>query len=296
MALGLAISAVDVRAQAPSSSEQDEPTTKIEDVEVVGAEAPAELRRRIEAFVETNMAPPRGRNMARWSKPVCIGTANLSAQYAQVVIDRIAQRIIEVGGDVQGPGCKVDIMVIGTADGAAMARELVDNDPRGYRPSLNATDRGSAALEAFQQGEAPVRWWHVSLPVSVDTGQIAVRLEGEEPQEMAVRQVSRLRSTIRDDLARSVIVIDFNKLPQNVRVGALADYAAFIALAQVNPEGDTRGQDTILNLFHDPVNVREFTQFDFDYLSALYKAPPNSLTSSAQTRAVASEMLRDRRQ
>ncbi|WP_409020998.1 hypothetical protein [Brevundimonas vesicularis] len=283
-------------AQADPQEQTAPRTTAIEDIEVVGAETAAELRQRIEAFVEANMAPPMGRNIARWNKPVCIGTANLSAGYAQAVIDRIAQRIIEVGGDVQGPGCKVDIMVIGTNDGAAMARDLVKDDPRAYRPSRNATDRGARALEAFQQGDAPVRWWHVSLPVSVDTGDIAIQLDGEDFPVVPVRQVSRLRSNVRDDLARSVIIIDFSKLPGEVTLGALADYSAFVALAQVNPDGDTSSQDTILNLFRAPGDVIGFSQFDFDYLAALYKAPPNTVTQSGQTRAVASEMLRDRRQ
>lgn len=283
-------------AQSRPQTQPSEPVTTVEDVEIVGAETASELRRRIETFVETNMAPPTGRNMARWNKPVCIGAANLSATYARAIIDRIAQRIIEVGGDVQGPGCKVDIMIIGTTDGAALARDLVKDDPRGYRPSRNATDRGSRSLEQFQNGDAPVRWWHVSLPVSMDTGEIAVRLDGEDPPTIAVRQVSHLRTNVRDDLARSVVIIDFSKLPGSVTVGALADYAAFLALAQVNPNGDTRDQDTILNLFHDPVNVKGFTEFDYDYLAALYKAPPNTVSQTGQARAVASEMLRDRRQ
>jgi hypothetical protein len=214
-------------------------------------------------------------------------------QYAQAVIDRIALRIIEAGGDVAEPGCKVDVMVVGTDDGAGMAKALVKDDPRGYRPARGSTDRGSAALRRFQNGDAPVRWWHVSLPVNIDTGDLAVRLDGEDYPVNAVREASRLRSNVRDDLARVVVIVDFSKT-SGVRMSALADYVAFISLAQVNPDGDLAGQDTILNLFNRPTEFTEMTRWDRDYLAALYRATPNRFTLQAQTRGIADEVVRGR--
>ena len=279
-----------------STATSSTPTTTLDDVEVTAAKTPAEVRREVEAFIEANMAPPRGRPLARWSKPICIGAAQLSPTYAQAVIDRIATRIIEVGGDVAEPGCKVDIMVVGTDDGAAMAKALVDTDPRGYRPARGSTDRGQASLEAFQRGDDPVRWWHVSMPVSADTGEIAIRLDGEDPPTIAVRQASHLRTNVREDLKRVVIIIDFTKVPSDVRLGALIDYAAFLALAQVNPDGDASGQHSILNLFDNPTAYNGMTAWDVEYLSALYRSDSNYMGMGAQNRAIASEVLRDRRQ
>jgi len=285
------------QAQAPAQAEPPisnfaEPS-QVADVEVVARMRATQIRERVDAFIENNMAPPRGRPLARWNKPVCVATANLSSQYAQAVIDRVATRIIEAGGDVAEPGCKADVMIVGSADGAEMARMLVAADQYGFRPSLNATDRGGAALRRFQEGDAPVRWWHVSLPVNLDTGALAVRLHGEEAPENAVRDASRLRTNVRDDLARVVIIVDFRKM-ENVRTSALVDYLAFVAMAQVNPDGDTSGQDTILNLFSDPEHVTQLTQWDRDYLTSLYAAVPNRPGVRQQARGIAEEVIRQR--
>lgn len=280
-------------SQAQPQMTSDPDTVQVEDVEVVATLRDAQLRARVDTFIESNMAPPAGRPLARWSKPVCVATAYVAPRYAQAIIDRIALRIIEAGGDVAEPGCKVDVMVVGTDDGAGMAKALVKDDPRGYRPARGSTDRGSAALNRFQDGVAPVRWWHVSLPVNVDTGDLAVRLDGEDYPVNAVREASRLRTNVRDDLARVVVIVDFSKTSA-VRMSALADYVAFIALAQVNPDGDLAGQDTILNLFNHPTEFTEMTRWDRDYLAALYRAPPNRFTLQAQTRGIADEVVRGR--
>lgn len=290
----LALAAGLASMEQAQSQSPDPDAVQVEDVTVAATLRDAQLRARVDSFIESNMAPPAGRPLARWSKPVCVATAYLAPQYAQAVIDRVAQRIIEAGGDVAGPDCKVDVMIIGTDDGAQMAKALVKDDPRGYRPARGSTDRGSAALRRFQEGEAPVRWWHVSLPVNIDTGELAVRLDGEDYPTNAVRESSRLRSNVRDDLARVVVIVDFSKTA-DVRMSALVDYIAFIALAQVNPDGDLAGQNTILNLFNRPADFTEMTQWDRDYLAALYRAVPNRFTLQAQTRGIAEEVVRGRK-
>ncbi|MGH7019304.1 MAG: hypothetical protein ACREEY_05465 [Brevundimonas sp.] len=279
---------------ATPQSAAEPSATEIEDVEVVARMRAAQVRERVDAFIESNMAPPRGRPLARWNKPVCVATAYLTPQYAQAVIDRVAARIIEAGGDVEGPGCKVDLMIVGADNGAEAARALVRSDPRSFRPSRSATDRGGDALRRFQDGDAPVRWWHVSLPVNVDTGELAVHLDGEGYVTNTVRDASRLRTNVRDDLARVVVIVDFSRTGQ-VQSSALVDYIAFVALAQVNPDGELGGQDTILNLFERPADYTAMTQWDQDYLAALYKAVPNRPNIHAQARGIAEEVVRQRR-
>lgn len=289
LAAGLATTPVAQQAQPTTDPE----ATTVEDVEVVARMRAQQVREQVDAFIEGNMAPAPGRPLARWNKAVCVATAQLNPQYAQAVIDRVAQRIVEAGGDVAEPGCKADVMIVGTNDGAGMARALVEDDPRGFRPSRNATDRGSAALRHFQEGDAPVRWWHVSLPVNIDTGELAVRLDGEDYPTNAVREASRLRTNVRDDLARVIVIVDFSKT-SSIRMSALVDYIAFVAQAQVNPEGDGAGQNSILNLFQNPQDVTGMSQWDRDYLAALYKATPNRPSLNVQARGIAEEVVRQR--
>ena len=292
MALAVGLASTEPTQVEPQAV-ADPDAAHVDDVEVVARMRAAQIRDRVNAFIESNMAPPHGRPLARWNKPVCVATAYLNAQYAQAVIDRVATRIIEAGGDVAGPGCKVDVMIVGTDDGARTARELVKDDPRGYRPSRGSTDQGSAALRRFQEGNAPVRWWHVSLPVNIDTGELAVRLDGEGYSTINIRDASRLRTNVRDDLARVTVIVDFSRTGQ-VQSSALADYIAFVALAQVNPDGELGDQDTILNLFERPTDYTAMTQWDRDYLAALYKAAPNRPNIHVQTRGIANEVVRQR--
>ena len=136
------------------------PATQLEDVEVV-ARARAERAR---AFVGEVAAPARGRGLGRWLK-ICPGIANLDRAVAQPIVDRLAARAGELGIEVEGPGCEANIIVVFTADAGDLTRALVQAEPRVFRGQGGGIDRGGAALRAFQDGERPVRWWSLSVPI-----------------------------------------------------------------------------------------------------------------------------------
>jgi len=185
-------------------------------------------------------------------------------------------------------------MVVAASDAPALARALVRDDPNGFRPARGSTDRGSAALDRFQSTDAPVRWWHVSLPVSVDTGDVAIHMDGEEAQTIAVRDASRLRANIRDDLARVIVIVDVTKVG-TIGFGALSDYVAMIALAQVEPDADTSGYDTVLNLFAAGSDRSTgLTQWDKDYLISLYSARRDRARATQQTEDILRGMTGER--
>ena len=283
LAVGLFCSPMILSPQ-PASAQERSPSS-VGDVEVQGRR----LRQQVQSFIQEAAAPPPGRRLARWNRKVCVGVTNMDARYAQLMLDRIATISADVGIDMGTPGCKPDVMVVMSADAGALARALVEDDPRGFRPSTSATDLGPRALELFQSTEAPVRWWHVSLPVTVDTGQVAIELvgehvigrEGHEPLIVPVRNASRVRSNVREDLARVIIVIDVAKVGQ-VGFGALSDYVAMVALAQLSLDADTSKYNTVLNLFADGSDrLAGLTQWDKDYLKSLYTAR-NDLARATQ--------------
>ncbi len=284
-------------AQAQSPTAQAAPTqeapsaqtdAELGDIDVTGYRS---VREQAEAFVEEVAEAPRGRGLARWDREVCVGAAYMSPRYAQFMIDRVAAHALELGLEVGGPDCRPNIMIVASADPDRLARELVEDDPYAYRPSMGPTDLGRRALSEFQTTDAPVRWWHVSLPVMKDSGEIAVRLRGEDARFVNVHDASRLRSNVREDLARVLIVIDANRIPE-VQFGALSDYVAMVALAQIDPDVDPAGWDTVLNLFNPDKGVEGLTDWDRDYLKALYEAPRDRAWSRAQTDAIASDLAR----
>lgn len=253
------------------------------------------LKDEVQSFIGEVAAPPQGRQLARWDRSICVGVANMNARYAQVMVDRISRIAIEIGLEVEEPGCKPDIMIVAAADAGDLAKALVRDDPSSFRPARASTDMGSAALERFQTTDAPVRWWHVSLPVSADTGDLAIRLDGEDPPTIAVRDASRLRANIRDDLARVIVILDVSKIGR-IGFGALSDYVAMVSLAQIEPDARTSSYDTVLNLFADNADRSAgLTQWDKDYLKSLYTARRDRARSSQQTQDILRGMTGERR-
>jgi len=234
----------------------------------------------VQAFVEEAAAPPPGRRLARWNRPICVGVANMEGRYARFMIDRIASVAAEIGVESESPGCEPNIMIIAASDANDLAQAMVSDRPSAFRPTRTGTDLGSAALERFQSTEAPVRWWHVSLPVDVDTGAVATQLAGEiifepgggppKPLAMRVRDPSRLRAHTRDELVQATVIIDTSKVGR-IGFGALSEYVAMVALAQIAPDADTSGYETVLNLFSEGADrTSGLTRWDRDYLGALY--------------------------
>lgn len=287
------------QSQSPLSS--TEGPANLGEVQVTGQR----LREQVKSFIEEATAAPRGHGLARWNRPICLGVSNMDARYARFMIDRVTLIAHEVGLETEGPGCRPTIIVVAASDAEALAKALVDDDPTGFSPSVNATDLGNASLQRFQVTDAPVRWWHVSLPVTVDTGSIAVTLSGENqgpsigsegppPLIVGVRDPSRLRSNTREDLARVFIIIDVTKTGR-IGFGALSDYVAMVALAQIKPDANTSRFDSVLNLFSDQGDrTTGLTQWDRDYLASLYAARVDRARPTQQREDLLRGMIRAR--
>jgi len=275
---------------APVAQTPQTATTDLGDVIVEGHRT---LEETVHDFVDVVVEPPRGRGPARWDRTVCVGVANLRTAAAQVMIDRISQVAMDVGLEPGEPGCKPNVLVIATADGQGLARGLVDARRRAFLPGAAGASRSTAQLEAFENSDKPVRWWHVSLPVVADTGAPAVRMPGESAPTVSTLG-SRLTSPVRNDLRRVFIIVDFEKLGA-VNFQQLSDYVAMVALAQVDPDADTASYRTILNVFADPQAESGLTDFDMDYLKSLYTAELNQLNPTAQSGEIGGSMVRRQR-
>jgi hypothetical protein len=109
-----------------------------------------------------------------------------------------------------------------------------------------------------------------------------------KPMYVGVRNGSRLRGNTRDDLIGVTIVLDLNQIAA-VDFEALSDYVAMVALAPVDPRVDTKGLNTVMNLFSEP-GVTGLTTLDRDYLAALYSASRTPMTVNQQTDEIADRM------
>lgn len=284
-ALALALGLLVQTPGGPQVPPAQEPA-QLEEVVVEGRR----LRSVIQDFVGEVAAPAGVRGPARWNGPVCIGVVNLRGEVAQYIVDRASDVARELGLTAGEPGCSPNVLIIAAADGRAVADGIVEARRSAFRPGGSGMTRSLRALEEFRTSEAPVRWWHVSAPVDSETGHLATRLPGYDAPMTNVSAASRIRTDIRDDLLKAIIVVDVQKTA-GVSLAQLADYCALVALAQVDPQADVASFETVLNVFSDPA-VPGLTPWDMDYLRALYSVEQNSVGANARGAEIVDQMMR----
>jgi|SRR3989344_1658983 len=270
--------------QASQQSHADaSPAAELESVLVEGRR----LEEAARAYAQEVGEPPRGTRLARWNRPVCVSVSNMQPRYAQFMIDRIAMNALDAGADVGGPGCRPNVIILATTDGPALAKKLVRDAGLGFRPAIQHTNLTRNALSEFQNAAQPVRWWNVVMPVTTDAGDIATVLKGDSVRDpssnrlrfLTVRDGSRIRSNIRYDMAWTIIIVDMSKTG-GAPFGVLADFVSMVSLAQIDPDVDLSGQSTVMNLFLSPAEIDGLSQWDKDYLAALYTEPNDRVSAS----------------
>ena len=290
MALALA-------AQDPTGAQtQPIPETEVEEIIVDGRP----LREAVREFVGAVAAPANRRGLAQWRDRVCVGVANLDNELAQYMADRVSDVAVALDVEIGAPGCRPNVLVVFAEDGAATADAMVARDRQVFRMGSSGFELGTAALERFRTDDRPVRWWQISMPVDSETGARAYRLPGDADASgptapvISVFAASRLNTQIRDDLSKTIVVIDIDDVA-NVNFGQLSDYVALIVMAQIDPQGDTSGFTTILNVFDNPGASPGLTEWDWAYLRALYGSREDRHNPSSQAADLARIMTRDRR-
>lgn len=289
----------------PQTSPQEPPVSteapvQLGDVDVTGASLDSLIR----SFVNEVAAPNRRHGIARWDDRICIGVANLRAEPAQYLIDRVSTVAEDLGVIPAGPGCDPNLIIIASDAPDALARELVQDRHRAFRMGGSGMDRGGDALEDFVNSEAPVRWWQVSMPADSETGQRATRIPGEcrdactDTQDYAplvfTSAASRLSTQIVDYIFRTVVIVDIDQIGE-VSGQQLADYLAMVSLAQIDPAADTSRYASILNVFERPDTASGLTDWDQAYLRGLYGAERTRKNLRAGTAEIADSIHREHR-
>jgi hypothetical protein len=282
--IALAAAFASALAALPAAAQQQ---PAADDKVVVQGKRPDEAVRDFVAEVGTS---PDGTNLARWDRIICVGATNLTPDYAQKLIDRVSLVALAIGLEPGAPGCKANVLVMADTDGDALATRLVADMPHVFRPpETHGTNLGRDALKVFKTSDAPVRWWHVSQTVLADTG--AAYLPGSS---VRVRSAGRLRSNVRQEMSHALIILDASRIG-TISFASLADYVAMVALAQVDADADTREYPSVLNLFAEGSGERNtrLTQWDLDYLTALYEVPGDASSAGREANHIARKMLEE---
>lgn len=267
--LGLAAAAAQ---EPPNPVDPAQPATRVDDVIVTNRP----LEEAVEEFVEALSAPARLRGLARWRSEMCIGVVNFRPDAARQIIDQMSGAADSLGVVLGEPGCSPNLVIVGTRNPDALATEMVHRYRREFfRFGSTRSNLGPAALAEFQVTDAPVRWWHVSVPMIAGTDMPAFRASGGTGAKPCLQRESgasyRYCRKITDHITRLLIIADFDQL-EGVSYAHLADYLTMVGLAQIDPTSDYSRFETVLNLFGPEEAVTGLTDWDRIYLRALYSA------------------------
>ncbi|HYJ84188.1 MAG TPA: hypothetical protein VEW26_15245 [Allosphingosinicella sp.] len=270
--LGLAL----VAAQAPTS----DPGQSI----TVGAILPEKAARDLAvSFVKATGVAAGETPAARWTQPVCpevIGLEDIGKRAAEAKIRRVAAA---AGADVAPEGCRRNIIVSFTSDGAALARAVVEREP------WRIANFSPRAKTAVLTGSAPIRWLYStetrarhgaagttsgnaaeSGPATHDGSGGGSAIGGDMPTLMHYE--SSILSTLTNRVLTSAIVIIDTDEAMGRRLDSLAAYAALVALAEIR-NADATPAGSILSLFDSSAPPRDLTAQDLGFLKALYRLP-----------------------
>jgi hypothetical protein len=261
---------------------------------------------------QVSAVPPSVDQIARWDDDICLTLAGLTAEQGQIVVDQVSYRAQAVGLSPGGEGCRPNVFVFFASNGNTFAHDLVAERQSlfAYYHEENIATLGQEALSSFVETSRPVRWWHVVQTRGADGGRLGSDQAGNIPPPpprdggltppdadgfsgvQAVRSSgSRLRSAERQDFNRVVIIVDGAQI-RGIPLESIADYIAMVTLAQIDPQAQTRGYPTILNLFSDDPNDVSFvmTNWDRAYLDGLYASTGNAASVTQQVREISRRM------
>jgi hypothetical protein len=217
---------------------------------------------------------------ARWTSPICpevIGLEDVGKRAAEAKIRRVAAA---VGAGVAAEGCRRNIIVSFTSDGGAVAREIVEREPR------RVANLSPQARSAVLTGAAPIRWLYTTETRARHGGEQTMASNAGESGPAThdgsgggsaiggglMHYESSIISTLTNRVLTSAIVIIDTDEAMGRRLDALAAYAALVALAEIrNAEASPQG--SILTLFESSVPPRDLTTQDLAFLRALYRLP-----------------------
>lgn len=249
-----------------------------------------------------------GAKMARWKAGICPIVAGLpeAEAHSKFVIERVRQVANQVGAPVKAAGCKSNIDIVFTLH----PQVLLDGMRKKNRVLLGYHE--AAEEEQLATISHPVQAWYTTQTVDLQgstTVDDKLRNHGGfyidspmgplyppifVPDAPAVHVTgSRLGDGLSSQLYHVVIVIDLAKV-QGQTVGALADYAAMLSLAQTQSFGVCAPVSSITNLVSPGCDVGlkadAVTANDLAYLQALYRTDPRASFAHQQSDIVTQMM------
>ena len=248
--------------------------------------SPAEAQARATAFVKAVLPLPAYGQYGRWTVPVCLKLTGITEPAASVVAARVRAVAVAAGIAIARPGCRANLNIIFSEDGARTASVILRRRP-GLVARLPVVEKTRLINEPL-----PVRWWYgfevgdgsgvsagagAGSSAALNSAAGATALAQSMPVGPdAVMTNSYSSSLINTNLSIAITsataIVDVN-LATGKSLEAVADHVAMVALAPTRLPPQAPGVPSILGLFSN--GDQRLSNWDSAYLAALYRMSLN---------------------
>ena len=258
--------------QAPNSEQSDD------SIIVTGERTERErVREQAQRFVQATGVASGQVPAARWIDPVCPRVLGIHESYGRIVEARIRTVAREANIALAAEGCRTNLIIAFAWDASDLAREVNRLRPRAM------TEIPFHRRDALLDGPAPVRWWYTTIErsenlpsVSSEESSAIGNVNLGVPMFSGMPGFHHYRSSlISTQAVRAIrtasVLVDMQRA-EGMSLEAVANYAAFVALAEIRPT-EPAPQPSILSLFGAERDRTSLSNWDQAFLRGLYRLP-----------------------
>lgn len=233
------------------------------------------------AFIQSRAAPSfRIGKLQRWERPLCPAAAGLKPALLQFIVQRVKETAAKVGAPVnRSSTCRYNVQIVFSS----VPQRVVNFLRQQHEDLLGAHDT-SVQADALARFDHPMQSWYATATIDargsvhgdgkrrgplqcLDLPECKFMLDADSFASTG----TRLGDGLRTGLMNVVVVADRDRLVDH-EIGALADYIAFLVLAQPSTLDDCQALPSILNMLARdcPAGPQELSAVDIAYLKGLY--------------------------
>ena len=268
-----------------STAQRVQPETAIESAKLpqVTVEAEREaLRERVTHFVRTVTTQVSSyESLARWGVKVCPAVTGLPAPQGEFILQRISMIANTAGIALGARDCKPNLWIMITSEPSRLVKDIWSRDPSRFQ-ALSGRPATATEMRKFIDDAWPIRAWYGTELVGAMGNELgeysAVGHDNRAPQVNTLPSMSRIRHDDLQAIRSTLVVVDRRRIT-GLGIGAVADYAALVGLAEIDLAGDYSSAQSILSLFSAPEKGQPITQlsaWDAAFLKALYSTDQSS--------------------
>jgi hypothetical protein len=258
----------------------------------------------IHDFVESRAAPTaRLGKVARWEKGICPVATGLKPELLGFIIKRVKDIAAQVGAPVNNsPDCRHNVEIVFSSTPQTVLNYIRKNkeDYLGFHDNAKQANEMARVTHKIQS-------WYATATIDANGTPYADRKTKTTPycldqpecrimmtSDSYAATGSRLGDGLHSGLVNAIIVADRDRLV-DYEIGTLADYTAFLVLAQPRSLDDCSVLPSILNLLVPGCTstTQEISDLDLDYLRGVYHMSADAKLG-AQQDEITYQMMKNR--